>query len=237
MPFATSGAGVRVAVIDSGVHPAHDHIDAGKLAPGVAIASDGTFDDTPEASLDRLGHGTAVTAAIQEKAPGATCIPIRVFHDSLRTSAYALISAIDWAAEQGAQIINLSLGSTNAAHATAFAAAIARASAAGAVIVAPRAVGEAPCYPGALEGVIAVDLDWDCPRETYRVDACVPPVFYASGYPRAIPGVAMRRNIHGISFATAQMSGFAACALETSGMPGLGIDGLRAALGKALDAA
>lgn len=205
---------LRIAVIDSGIHPQHDHIDASRLLPGVAIAGDGTLDAAANATLDRLGHGTAVTAAIQEKAPETLCIPVRVFHDALKTTGYALVAAIDWACAQGVDIINLSLGSTNPAHAPAFAAAITRAGEAGAIVVAPHAVGDVPCYPGALVGVLSVGLDWDCPRETYRAACDGTSRFFASGFPRPIPGVPLRRNIHGISFATAQMSGFAACALE-----------------------
>jgi len=198
---------IRVAVIDSGVHPDHPHIAADRLLAGVAIASDGTISADDEATLDRLGHGTAVTAAIQEKAPDALILPVRVFHDALKTSARALVTAIAWSIEQGADVINLSLGTVNAAHRDVFADAVARASGAGALIVAAREAEGVPCFPGALDGVLGVGLDWDCPRESWRVEDGV---LYASGYPRAIPGVAPRRNLYGISFATAQASGFAA---------------------------
>jgi hypothetical protein len=117
---------VLVAVIDSGVHPDHPHIMADRLRPGFAIGSDGVILEQGAIPLDRLGHGTAVTAAIQEKAPEADILPIRVFHDALRGSALALVTAIDIAASQGATIINLSLGTTNVAHAPLFATAISR---------------------------------------------------------------------------------------------------------------
>lgn len=231
MVLEGTGQGVTVAVIDSGVHPGHDHIDPAHLLPGFSIAADGTIDDSPDAALDRLGHGTAVTAAIQEKAPDARILPIRVFRESLKTSAYALITAIDEAAAMGADLINLSLGSTNPAHIPAFTDAVERAAAAGAVIIAPREVGETPCYPGALPGVIAVGLDWDCPRETWRVDT--DGTLTASGYPRPIPGVAQRRNIHGISFATAQITGFSARAFGSE-LRGTGKAGRTEALYRAL---
>lgn len=228
MNHAATGRGIRIAIIDSGVHPEHDHIDASRLLPGAAIAGDGTIDTAPAATLDRLGHGTAVTAAIQEKAPDAECVPVRVFHEGLKTTGYALITAIDWATAQGVDIINLSLGSTNPGHAAAFASAVERARDAGAIVVAPNAVEGTPCYPGALEGVLSVRLDWDCPRETFRPAPDGSGYFSASGFPRPIPGVALRRNIHGISFATAQMSGFAARALEDLGTLASGTDRIEA---------
>lgn len=206
------GRGVRIAVIDSGVHPDHPHICAERLSGGVAFGKDGRLLDGAEGDWrDRLGHGTAVTAAIQERAPDADCRSVRVFHDALRTSGAALIAALEWCTEQRVDLANLSLGSTNAAHGPLFAQAVARARAAGVVVVAARAADGVPCFPGSLPGVLGVGLDWDCPRATYRVDATG---FQASGYPRPIPGVPPRRNLYGVSFAVAHMTGFAALACE-----------------------
>ena len=75
------GAGVRVAVIDSGVHADHPHV--GGVAGGVAIDGVGHVSGD---FVDRIGHGTAVTAAIREKAPAADCYAVRVF--DTRLSAY-----------------------------------------------------------------------------------------------------------------------------------------------------
>src|ERR1700744_2674998 len=85
------GRGVRVAVIDSGVHAAHSHI--GNVAGGVSIRPDGALDEGVYPDL--LGHGTAVMAAIQEKAPEADYFAVRVFQTSLRTTASCLLRAID----------------------------------------------------------------------------------------------------------------------------------------------
>ncbi|MBB3954948.1 subtilisin-like serine protease QhpE [Novosphingobium sediminicola] len=212
---------ILVAVIDSGVHPDHPHINAARLRPGFAIGTDGMVIEQGAIPLDRLGHGTAVTAAIQEKAPEANILPIRVFHDALRGSAMALASAIGIAAQQGAHIINLSLGTTNAAHAPLFADAIAGAP--DALVLAAAQADGVPCLPGSLPGVLGVGLDWDIPRETFQWrDGQM----IASGYPRPIPGVPQRRNLYGISFAVAQASGFAAALAQVHKTPAA----LRAAL-------
>jgi len=63
----------------------------------------------------------------------------------------------------------------------------------------------------ALPGVIPVQLDWDCPRERYRtsrIDGVE--VYRASGFPREIPGVPRERNLSGISFAVANVTGLLA---------------------------
>ena len=226
-----TGRGVRVAVIDSGVHAGHPHI--GAVADGVAVESMGVIPGA-EASRDRLGHGTAVMAAIQEKAPDAHYVPVKVFHTALRTSAAVLLRAIDWCLEQQFDVVNLSLGSPNPAHAEIFAEAARRASAAGVLLVSARDANGERCWPGSLPAVISVGLDWDWPREQYRCETVgAETVFYASGYPRPAPGVPPMRNLHGVSFAVANMSGFVARACEVVGQgagQGARLDAVRAEL-------
>ncbi len=218
VPGTTTGQGVRIAVIDSGVHPGHPHI--GRVAGGVAVAADGEILDGEEAYRDRLGHGTAVMAAIQEKAPGADYFAVRVFHGALRTTAATLVRAIDWCIVQEMDVVNLSLGAVNDAHRPAFADVADRAMAAGAILVAAREANGEPCYPGCLPTVLGVGLDWDCPRNRYRVEAGDGgTIFYASGYPRPAPGVPPGRNLHGISFAVANITGFVARACEAGRAP------------------
>ncbi|PYD68940.1 hypothetical protein CFR76_12540 [Komagataeibacter swingsii] len=215
-----TGAGVRIAVIDSGVQAIHPHIDATRLAPGIMIGTDGRLDTGLEATCDQLGHGTAVIAAIQEKAPDAVCLPVRVFGSVLRTSGAALVTAIHWAVRQEVDLINLSLGSTNPAHMPLLSQAIGMAVNHGVSVIAARDTGGRPCYPGMIKDVIGVTLDWDIPRTHYRImqqdGACV---ISTAGYPRAIPGVPLRRNLYGVSFAVAQVTGFAALALEPIARP------------------
>jgi len=58
-------------------------------------------------------------------------------------------------------------------------------------------------------------LDWSIPREECRVTvrAGSPPVSHASGYPRPIPGVPPERNLQGLSFAVANVTGAVAAAM------------------------
>lgn len=202
-------ATVKVAVIDSGVHASHPHV--GGIAGGVAIDADGRLSDD---WTDRIGHGTAVAAAIREKAPLAEIHAVRIFSERLSASASTLIAGIDWAVEAGMQVINLSLGTSNVRHRDRFDAAIARALHAGAVIVAARDDDGVEWLPGCLPGVLGVQVDWECPRDQFRVaEVAGTTVFRASGFARPIPGVDPRRNLNGISFAVANMSGFLARAI------------------------
>jgi hypothetical protein len=72
-------------------------------------------------------------------------------------------------------------------------------------------IAAAGSLPGSLAGVIAVELDAGCPRDEYRIRDGG---FSASGYPRPVPGLPQEFNLKGISFAVANLTGFAARALE-----------------------
>lgn len=183
------GTRLRIAVIDSGVNPAHPHI-----APVKGGWPENDF-------LDRLGHGTAVMAAVQEKAPDAEYFAVRIFDRELRTNIDTLLAAIQWSIDHHMNIVNLSLGTLNAAHGVKFAPYLERA-----IFVSP-----AGAYPGDLPGVIRVRQDATCQRDQYRREG---EVFYASGYPRQMPGVPAERNLNGVSFAVANMTGFVARACE-----------------------
>jgi subtilisin family serine protease len=215
-PFAgLTGKGVRVAVVDSGIHPANPHIDV--PVSGVRIGADGEIDDD---FIDRIGHGTAVAAAIAEKAPGIELLAVRVFEHRLATSAGVLARGISWAAANRARLINLSLGTSNPSRATVLAAAVAEAVEAGAIVVSALESGGVAWFPGSLPNVVGVTLDPTGDRNEIGGPGTVEPGrlrLSAAGYPRPIPGVPAERNLAGISFAVANVTGFLARLLEAQG--------------------
>jgi len=143
-------------------------------------------------------------AAIMDKAPEAEHFAVKVFQTSLRASVDDIVKAIGWCIDHEMHVMNLSLGTANAAHAARFAPVVEKAAQAGAILV-----SAADALPGSLPGVIGAHIDWECPRESYRcvrTDRGVE--FRASGYPRSIPGVPPERNLSGMSFAVANLTGF-----------------------------
>ena len=205
-----TGRDVRVAIIDSGVHAAHPHVNG--VEQGVAIRADGSLDPK---FVDTLGHGTAVAAAIREKAPDAQLVAIKVFWHTLSTDVASLVYGIDEACRRGARAINLSLGTSNPAHRPMLEAAARRARDRGAFIVAAGEDRGVAWLPGTIVGVLSARLDWECPRDEYRVVTVADrPIVSASGYPRDIPGVPRERNLKGLSFAVANVTGFVARALQ-----------------------
>jgi hypothetical protein len=186
---------VKVAIIDSGIHACHPHVEP--IAGGVAITLDGETSDT----VDRLGHGTAVAGAIREKAPDAELYAVKVFDSQLAANIKVILRALAWCRENGMDVINLSLGTEKTEHEQAFRETVSKY---------PMVVSAAGCLPGRLPQVIGVAADPDCPRDRfYSRDG----IYYASPYPRPIPGVPVERNLRGVSFAVANMTGFVAAAL------------------------
>jgi hypothetical protein len=206
-----SGRGVRIAVIDSGINPAHPHV--GGLAETRALDDQARPTDD---SIDRLGHGTAVAAAIHEKAPGAAIHVMKVFHDTLSTTVPALRRALEWSIESGMRVVNLSLGTPRPEHGPILDKALKEAAKAGCLVVSARAHEGVTWYPGSLPRAIGVELDWSLDRHAMRLDPTPDggALARASGYPRPIPGVHPDRNLHGISFAVANVTGLLARALE-----------------------
>lgn len=212
-PFAgCTGRGVTVAVLDSGIHAEHPHVV--RVLGGASFVADSDGTDL----VDRIGHGTAVAAVIREKSPDVELLAVKVFHRQLSTSAEVLAGAIVWAADEGAQLINLSLGTANAAHAEILAVAINYALDHGSAVISARESNGVVWLPGALPRVIGVMADESLDRNEIELTAngggmC----YFASPYPRPIPNVPRERNLSGVSFAVANVTGFLARAVEAAG--------------------
>lgn len=194
---------MKIAIIDSGIHFDHPHV--GQIAGAVEITAAGEGHD----AIDRLGHGTAVAGAIREKALNAELYAVKVFDRRLAGNIEVIIRALEWCRRNAMDVVNLSLGTHNPAHRDRFVEAI------GDDLL---VVSAARALPGSLPMVIGVAADPDCPRDCFRYHDGM---FHASPYARPIPGVPVDRNLHGVSFAVANMTGLIARTLEWSGRAGI----------------
>lgn len=109
----STGAGVRVAVVDSGVDAAHPRV--GAVAGAVAFELDPESPDgyrqVDGPHEDLVGHGTACAAIIRALAPDAEIHSVRVLGANLRGRGRLFHAGIAWAVEQGMHVANLSLSS------------------------------------------------------------------------------------------------------------------------------
>lgn len=108
-----TGTGITIAIIDTGVDLAHsEFVKPNRLLPGINLVTPGT---PPQ---DDNGHGTHVAGiaaaalngmGVTGVAPDARILPIKVLDSTGNTVGDSIDRGIRWAADQGAQVINLSL--------------------------------------------------------------------------------------------------------------------------------
>ncbi len=125
------GAGIKVAVIDSGVDLAHPAL-AGGFVPAIEmwdyVGNDAVPQEEGTLGTGAYGHGTSVAAIVLQFAPKAKILPLRVLSPNGSGDVLHVAAAITNAVSKGVKIINLSLGSDvrSAAVASAIAAATAK---------------------------------------------------------------------------------------------------------------
>ena len=195
----------RIGIIDSGINPHHPHVVP--VAGGVSMVPG----LSPHDYIDRLGHGTAVAGAIREKAPDAELWAVKVFDRCLVASGSQLLEALAWCLDHKMNFINLSLGTLNTSYVAAFAKLGARAAQLGTKIISAYEMNGQLSLPGSLAGFEAVSLDDGCSRENFRREQRDGRTIYlASGFPRDAPGIPREKNLRGISFAVANVTGLLA---------------------------
>jgi subtilisin family serine protease len=114
----SSGGGVRVAVLDTGVDFTHPAL-AGHLLPGRDfVDGDNDASEVGSTADEGFGHGTHVAGLVALTAPGAKIVPLRVLDRAGRGNVWVLAEAMLYAVDpdgnpataDGAHVINASLG-------------------------------------------------------------------------------------------------------------------------------
>jgi subtilisin len=105
-----TGAGIKVAVVDSGIDAAHPLV--GHIAGGAALTLDPDakglvrIEEGPHEDL--FGHGTACAGIIRKAAPDAELYSVRVLGERLTGKGVVFAAGLRWAIER-ADVVNLSL--------------------------------------------------------------------------------------------------------------------------------
>ncbi len=210
----STGRGVRVVVVDSGILSDHPHV--GRLARGVRIdrLTAGEF-RIEEDHTDSIGHGTACAGVIRLIAPACEIASVKILDANLLSSSDVLVRAIRWAVEEGeADVINLSLGTRNEKAVPSLRSVCADAGSRGAMVVAAAANDREIDYPAVFPDVIGVTSS---ASDVICASRDEPFIFYAPPYPRSIPHRHREDNFKGPSFAAARITGIVALMLESDG--------------------
>ncbi len=178
-----NGRGVRVAVVDSGVDADHPGLGgAVDAAAGVLVA---IHDDDVAIMSGRhddvFGHGTACAGIIHHLAPEATIVSVRVLDDRLGGRAASFHAGLEWAIDQGFDVVNLSLGSSKREWALAFHELCDRAYFEGVVVVTAANNVLRPSYPSLYSSAFSVACNTTTDPERFHVNPTPPTEFLARG--------------------------------------------------------
>ncbi|MHA3704733.1 S8 family serine peptidase [Jatrophihabitans sp. YIM 134969] len=153
-----TGAGVRVAVVDSGIDLDHPRV-GGPSHPGAALRWDREEQRPvvePGPHGDLFGHGTACADIIRRAAPEAEIMSVRVLGERLTGKGQVFAEGLRWAVDHGARVLNLSLSTGRRDFYGLFHEVADAAYFAGAVIVCAMNNVPAETYPGQFASVVSV---------------------------------------------------------------------------------
>ena len=101
----STGKGVRVCILDSGIETGHTRV--GLVEQAYVVDADGAVCE--DEAVDVIGHGTACAGIVRALAPECELVSVRVLGGGLRGSGHILLAGLRFAIEQGFEVVNLSL--------------------------------------------------------------------------------------------------------------------------------
>jgi subtilisin len=207
----STGQGVRVCILDSGIEAGHPMV--GQIEGAVAVQVEGDeVNVVDDDEGDLCGHGTACAGIVRSIAPDCSLFSVRVLGAGFTGSGTALLGGLRWAVEQGFQVINMSLSTTKSQfaamlHEVADAAYFRRT-----VLVASAHNMPVESYPWRFSSVISVGSHEEADPLAYFYNPNPPVEFFARGVDVEVAWLAGgSARSTGNSFATPHVS--AVCAL------------------------
>ncbi len=216
----STGKGVRVCILDSGVETGHPLV--GELEGAVAFhrGEDDEVELEDDTEGDLCGHGTACAGIVRALAPEASLFSARVLGAGFKGSGPVLLGGLRWAVEQGFDVVNMSLSTTKRQfagllHELADSAYFRRT-----VLVASAHNMPVESYPWRFSSVISVGSHEEPDPLTFFYNPSPPVEFFARGVGVEIAWLGGGKILStGNSFATPHMSGI--CALVLAKHPEL----------------
>src|SRR5215211_7912716 len=210
----STGAGVRVCILDSGVDLSHPLVGQVQRAVAVSIGEDGEVLVEDDTEGDLCGHGTACAGIVRGLAPDCELISVRVLGAGFTGSGDVLLAGLRWAVEQGFDVINMSLSTTKKQFAGILHELTDKAYFQRTVLVASAHNMPVESYPWRFSSVISVGSHEEADPLTFYYNPDPPVEFFARGVDVEVAWTGGARiRCTGNSFATPHMSGLCALAL------------------------
>jgi subtilisin family serine protease len=216
----STGKGVRVCLLDSGIEAGHPLVGEVQRAVVVNVGDEGNATVVDDDRGDVSGHGTACASIIRSIAPHCELTSVRVLTDRLQGGGAQLIEGLRWAVRERQQVINLSLSTTKRAFAAALHDLADAAYFHRSVIVASAHNMRVDSWPWRFSSVVSVASHTDPDPLTFFYNADPPVEFLARGVDVKMAwlgGGTIRAT--GNSFAAPHMAGI--CALILASHPDL----------------
>ncbi len=177
-------------MIDSGIEA--DHPDLGDVVDvdhGIAlsIGEDEVVTEEIGPHDDLYGHGTACTGIIHRVAPEARFTSVRVLGAAMTGKAPVFLRGLEWAVEQGFDVINLSLGTSRKDWALAFYEACDRGYFANSVLVTAANNVARPSFPSMYASVLSVACNLAKDPMRFHFNPDPPTEFLAPGINIEVP--------------------------------------------------
>jgi subtilisin len=113
----STGSGVRVCILDSGIERDHPLVGAVEQSVVVIPAAEG-FEVVEDDEGDACGHGTACAGIVRRLAPECSLSSVRILGAGYTGSGDVLLAGLAWAIEQGYDVINMSISTTKSKFAS-----------------------------------------------------------------------------------------------------------------------
>src|SRR5918996_2774055 len=210
----STGEGVRVCILDSGVEVGHPQVGELESAVAISVGEDEETIVTEDREGDLSGHGTACAGIVRSLAPDCHISSVRVLGQGFKGSGKVLLAGLRYAVEQGFDLINMSLSTTKRPFAAVLHELADSAYFRRTVLVASAHNMPVESFPWKFSSVVSVGShELDDPHMLFSNP--LPPVeFFARGVDLDVAwlgGSTIR--VTGNSFATPHVSGFCALVL------------------------
>ena len=210
----STGAAVRVCILDSGVERSHPLVGDIDGAVAVSIGEEGEAVIADDDEGDLCGHGTACAGIVRSLAPDCRLFSVRVLGAGYTGSGRVLLAGLRWAVEHGFDVVNLSLSTTKQEFAAVLHELADSAYFRRTALVASAHNMPVDSYPWRFSSVVSVGSHEGRDALEFFYNPSPPVEFFARGVDVEVPwlgGTTIRAS--GNSFATPHLTGICALVL------------------------